>query len=95
MATLNGSERSSAAGLPVSIWQKSQRRVHSEPPMRNEASRSSQHSKMFGFFADGVQSLGLHQVFQPHVFRTDVEFRLDPLGLALHGYGGVALFNAQ
>ena len=35
-------------GLPVSIWQKSQRRVHWSPPMRKVASRSSQHSKMLG-----------------------------------------------
>jgi hypothetical protein len=39
-----GSSVSSAAGLPVSIWQKSQRLVHWSPPMRNVASRSSQHS---------------------------------------------------
>ena len=43
-ATLRGSVRSSSAGLPVSIWQKSHRRVHCSPPMRNVASRSSQHS---------------------------------------------------
>ncbi len=47
-ATRRGSPSSSGAGLPVSIWQKSQRRVHTSPPMRNVASRSSQHSKMFG-----------------------------------------------
>ena len=43
-ATRRGSSRSSSSGLPVSIWQKSHRRVHCEPPMRNVASRSSQHS---------------------------------------------------
>ena len=43
-ATRRGSSRSSSAGLPVSIWQKSQRRVHCSPPMRKVASRSSQHS---------------------------------------------------
>ena len=32
----------------MSIWQKSQRRVHWSPPMRKVASRSSQHSKMLG-----------------------------------------------
>src|SRR5699024_10912570 len=47
-ATRRGSSASNSAGLPVSIWQKSQRRVHCSPPMRNVASRSSQHSKMFG-----------------------------------------------
>src|SRR3954469_4676297 len=47
-ATRRGSSRSSGSGRPVSIWQKSQRRVHWSPPMRKVASRSSQHSKMFG-----------------------------------------------
>ena len=47
-ATRRGSSRSSGNGLPVSIWQKSQRLVHWSPPMRKVASRSSQHSKMFG-----------------------------------------------
>ncbi len=47
-ATRRGSSRSSGSGLPVSIWQKSQRRVHWSPPIRNVASRSSQHSKMLG-----------------------------------------------
>src|SRR4051812_8066312 len=47
-ATRRGSSRSRGCGLPVSIWQKSQRRVHWSPPMRNVASRSSQHSKMLG-----------------------------------------------
>src|SRR5581483_3050240 len=47
-ATRRGSSRSSGCGLPVSIWQKSQRRVHWSPPMRKVASRSSQHSKMLG-----------------------------------------------
>src|SRR5215204_4642109 len=47
-ATRRGSSRSSGSGFPVSIRQKSQRRVHWSPPMRNVASRSSQHSKMFG-----------------------------------------------
>src|SRR3954447_4624398 len=47
-ATRRGSSRSSGWGLPVSIWQKSQRRVDWSPPIRNVASRSSQHSKMFG-----------------------------------------------
>ena len=43
-ATRRGSSLSSGCGLPVSIWQKSHRRVHWSPPMRNVASRSSQHS---------------------------------------------------
>src|SRR5215218_8851721 len=47
-ATLVGSNRSTGEGLPVSIWQKSHRRVHSDPPIRNVASLSSQHSKMLG-----------------------------------------------
>src|SRR5690349_13293373 len=47
-ATRRGSSRSSGCGLPVSIWQKSHRRVHWSPPMRKVASRSSQHSKMLG-----------------------------------------------
>src|SRR5690349_16525463 len=47
-ATRRGSSRSSGFGLPVSIWQKSHRRVHWSPPMRKVASRSSQHSKMLG-----------------------------------------------
>src|SRR5919106_1023141 len=47
-ATRRGSSRSSGSGFPVSIRQKSQRRVHWSPPMRNVASRSSQHSKMLG-----------------------------------------------
>src|SRR5690349_12066580 len=51
-ATRRGSSRSSGCGLPVSIWQKSQRRVHWSPPMRKVASLSSQHSKMLGHPAD-------------------------------------------
>jgi hypothetical protein len=51
-ATRRGSSRSSGCGLPVSIWQKSQRRVHWSPPMRKVASLSSQHSKMLGQPAD-------------------------------------------
>ena len=47
-ATRRGSSRSSGSGLPVSILQKSQRRVHFSPPMRKVASLSSQHSKIFG-----------------------------------------------
>src|SRR5699024_1014886 len=47
-ATRRGSSVSSSAGLPVSIWQKSHRRVHWLPPIRNVASRSSQHSKILG-----------------------------------------------
>jgi hypothetical protein len=47
-ATRRGSSRSNGSGRPVSIWQKSHRRVHWSPPMRKVASRSSQHSKMFG-----------------------------------------------
>ncbi|CAB4847754.1 unannotated protein [freshwater metagenome] len=47
-ATRRGSSRSKSTGLPVSIWQKSHRRVHWSPPIRKVASRSSQHSKMFG-----------------------------------------------
>ena len=43
-ATRRGSSVSYAAGLPVSMLQKSQRRVHWSPPMRKVASRSSQHS---------------------------------------------------
>src|SRR5674476_813928 len=36
-ATRRGSSASKAAGLPVSIWQKSHRRVHRSPPIRNAA----------------------------------------------------------
>ena len=48
--------------MPVSIWQKSQRRVHWSPPMRNVASRSSQHSKMLG------QPASWHTVCRPSRF---------------------------
>src|SRR6476661_9599986 len=58
-ATLVGSNMSTGEGLPVSIWQKSQRRVHSEPPIRKVASLSSQHSKMFG------QPASSHTVWRP------------------------------
>ena len=47
-ATRRGSSRSRGSGLPVSMLQKSQRRVHFSPPIRKVASRSSQHSKIFG-----------------------------------------------
>ena len=47
-ATLSGSVLSSGSGLPVSIRQKSQRLVQADPPIKNVASRSSQHSKIFG-----------------------------------------------
>ena len=46
----------------MSIWQKSQRRVHWLPPMRNVASRSSQHSKMLG------QPASWHTVCRPSDF---------------------------
>src|SRR5665648_198959 len=58
-ATRRGSSASKAAGLPVSIWQKSHRRVHRSPPIRNVASRSSQHSKMLG------QPASSHTVCRP------------------------------
>src|SRR6478735_5474742 len=58
-ATLVGSNMSTGEGLPVSIWQKSQRRVHSEPPIRKVASLSSQHSKMLG------QPASSHTVWRP------------------------------
>src|SRR5450631_977605 len=58
-ATRRGSPVSSGCGLPVPIWQKSQRRVHWSPPIRNVASRSSQHSKMFG------QPASSHTVCRP------------------------------
>ena len=61
-ATRRGSSASKAAGLPVSIWQKSHRRVHWSPPMRNVASRSSQHSKMLG------QPASSHTVLRPSRF---------------------------
>ena len=61
-ATRRGSSRSSGCGLPVSIWQKSQRRVHWSPPMRKVASRSSQHSKMLG------QPASWHTVCRPSDF---------------------------
>src|SRR3954462_9435242 len=64
-ATRRGSSRSSGAGLPVSIWQKSQRRVHCSPPMRNVASRSSQHSKMLG------QPASSQTVCRPSRFTSD------------------------
>jgi len=47
-ATRCGSSVSYEVGLADSIWQKSHRRVQASPPMRNVASRSSQHSKMLG-----------------------------------------------
>ncbi|CAB4610664.1 unannotated protein [freshwater metagenome] len=50
-ATRRGSSRSSSSGLPVSILQKSQRRVQRSPPIRNVASLSSQHSKILGHAA--------------------------------------------
>src|SRR3954452_3379343 len=62
--TRRGSSRSSASGLPVSIWQKSQRRVHWSPPMRKVASRSSQHSKMLG------QPASWHTVCRPSAFTS-------------------------
>ena len=49
--TLRGSVRSSASGFPVSILQKSHRRVHLSPPIKNVASLSSQHSKILGHAA--------------------------------------------
>src|SRR3984957_13626184 len=58
-ATRLGSSVSSGPGLPVAIWQKSQRRVHWSPPIRNVASRSSQHSKMLG------QPASSHTVCRP------------------------------
>ncbi len=50
-ATRRGSSRSSGSGFPVSIWQKSHRRVHCDPPIKKVASRSVQHSKMLGQLA--------------------------------------------
>ena len=50
-ATLLGSSRSSGSGLPVSILQKSHLLVQALPPIKNVASRSSQHSKIFGHAA--------------------------------------------
>ena len=50
-ATLRGSSRSIGSGLPVSILQKSHLRVHFSPPIKNVASLSSQHSKIFGHAA--------------------------------------------
>src|SRR5450432_174430 len=47
-ATRRGSSRSSGSGRPLSIWQNEQLREQVAPPIRNVASRSSQHSKMFG-----------------------------------------------
>src|ERR1035438_4484164 len=58
-ATPPGSSVSSGAGFPVAIWQKSHRLVHWSPPMRKVASRSSQHSKMFG------QPASSHTVCRP------------------------------
>ena len=58
-ATLRGSSRSRGSGFPVSMLQKSQRRVHLSPPMRNVASLSSQHSKIFG------QAASWHTVCSP------------------------------
>src|SRR6187551_3467897 len=63
--TRRGSSRSSGCGLPVSIWQKSQRRVHWSPPMRKVASRSSQHSKMLG------QPASWQTVWSPSDFTRD------------------------
>ncbi len=64
-ATRRGSSRSRGDGRPVSIWQKSHRRVHCSPPMRNVASRSSQHSKMLG------QPASSHTVCRPSRFTSD------------------------
>ena len=51
IATLNGSARSIGSGFPVSMLQKSQRRVQRSPPIKKVASLSSQHSKIFGHAA--------------------------------------------
>ena len=63
-ATLRGSSRSIGRGFPVSILQKSQRLVQRSPPMRNVASLSSQHSKMFG------QAASWQTVCKPSVFTS-------------------------
>src|SRR5918994_1738145 len=68
-ATRLGSPASKSAGLPVSIWQKSQRRVHWSPPIRKVASRSSQHSKMLG------QPASWHTVCRSSDFTSDCSAR--------------------
>ena len=47
-AILVGSSSSTASGLAVITSQNPHRRVHLSPRIRNVASRSSQHSEMFG-----------------------------------------------
>ena len=56
--------RSSASGFPVSILQKPQRRVHLSPPIKNVASLSSQHSKIFG------QAASWQTVCKPSLFTS-------------------------
>ena len=82
----------------MSIWQKSQRRVHCSPPMRKVASRSSQHSKMLG------QPASSHTVCRPSRFTSDLSsvysgpIRARVLihgGLLLDGRLGVARLEAQ
>ena len=50
-AILTGSPSSTGFGFAVITSQKPQRRVHFDPRIRNVASRSSQHSRMFGHIA--------------------------------------------
>ena len=97
-ATRSGSPASKSAGLPVSIWQKSQRRVHWSPPIRKVASRSSQHSKMLG------QPASWHTVCRSSYFtsacscavlRTHPGGGLDPGRLLLDRNARVADLEAQ
>ena len=64
-ATLRGSSRSIGSGFPVSILQKSHRRVHRSPPIRKVASLSSQHSKIFG------QAASWQTVCRPSLFTSE------------------------
>ncbi len=50
-AIFAGSSSSTASGLAVITSQNPHRRVHLSPRIRNVASRSSQHSEMFGHIA--------------------------------------------
>ncbi|CAB4586509.1 unannotated protein [freshwater metagenome] len=67
-ATLLGSSRSSGFGFPVSILQKSHLLVQASPPIRNVASRSSQHSKILG------QAASWHTVCSPSVATSERSF---------------------
>src|SRR4051794_2955783 len=76
-ATRRGSPWSRACGLPVSIWQKSQRRGGWAPPVREGGSRASPHSKMLG------QPASWHTVCRPSDFTRFCSSRYCGPNLAL------------